>query len=123
MSNHTQVRGIRGAISVSEDTAGEILFATKELLETMVERNELKTEDIASAFFTVTADLRSVFPAQAARAMGWKYIPLMCATEINVPESLPRVVRVLLHVNTKKSQKEIKHVYLREASKLRPELT
>ncbi|MCS6993349.1 MAG: chorismate mutase [Anaerolineales bacterium] len=116
-------RGIRGAITVEDDCPELILSATRELLEAILQANQGMTpEDIASAFFTVTADLSSTFPAQAAREMGWSQVPMMCAREIPVPGSLPRVIRVMVHWNTERHQSEIVHVYLREAVKLRPDL-
>ncbi|MCL6638710.1 MAG: chorismate mutase [Firmicutes bacterium] len=119
---NTVVRGIRGAITVERNTAGEIVAATRELLEAIIRENELDPEDIASAFFTVTRDLNAEFPASAAREMGWKYVPLLCATEIDVPGRLEKCIRVLVHVNTVKSQRQLKHVYLKEAVSLRVDL-
>lgn len=117
------LRGIRGAVTVERNTAEEIIRATKELLEAIVGENDLQPEDVAGVFFTVTPDLNAAFPAEAARKMpGWKYVPLMCAQEINVPGSLLRCIRVLVFVNTARSQREIKHVYLREAAQLREDL-
>jgi chorismate mutase len=117
------IRGIRGATTVSADEPDLILQATCELLEAILDENEgMKLEDVASAIFTVTDDLTSTFPAQGARQMGWGLVPMMCAREIPVPGSLPRVIRVLVHWNTAVSQSEIKHVYLRAAVKLRPDL-
>jgi len=117
------LRGIRGAITVRADQSELILAATQEMLEAILHGNAgLKTEDIASAFFTTTDDLVSVHPAKAARQMGWENVPMMCAREIPVPGSLPRCVRVLVEWNTEKAQTAIKHVYLREAVKLRPDL-
>ncbi len=115
-------RGIRGATTVEANTAEAILDATGELLAAMAEANGLAAEDIASAVFTVTADLDAAFPAQAARQLGWHQVPLLDAREIPVPGSLPRCVRVLLHWNTSRSQAEIRHVYLRGAAGLRPDL-
>ncbi|PWH16599.1 MAG: chorismate mutase [Anaerolineae bacterium] len=116
-------RGIRGAITVEADQPELILAATRELLEAILQANAGMTPaDIASAFFTVTADLSSTFPAQAAREMGWSQVPMMCAREIPVPGSLPRVIRVMVHWNTDRHQNEIVHVYLREAVRLRPDL-
>lgn len=115
-------RGIRGATTVEANTAKAILDATGELLAAMVEANGLAAEDIASAVFTVTADLDAAFPAQAARQLGWHQVPLLDALEIPVPGSLPRCVRVLLHWNTGRGQAEIRHVYLRGAAGLRPDL-
>ncbi len=118
------VRGVRGATTVTADEPVLILEATNELLESILDANpELKPEDIGSAFFTVTEDLASVFPAQAARQSGWEKVPMMCANEIPVKGSLPHCIRVLIQWNTDKSQNEIKHVYLRDAIKLRPDLT
>ena len=116
------VRGIRGAITVARNNSEEIEAATKELLQTIVEGNQLVLEDVASAFFTVTKDLTAAYPAKAARAIGWHQVPLFSALEPPIEGALPRCIRVLLHVNTDKSQQEIKHVYLREATCLRPDL-
>ena len=117
------VRGIRGAIDVDSDQPDEILSATRELLEAILLANpSLKTTDLASVLFTVTEDLHSVFPAQAARQSGWGDVPLMCGLEIPVPGSLPRCIRVLLHWNTELLQAEVRHVYLRGARALRPDL-
>ena len=116
------VRGIRGATVVSQDAPDEILSATRELLEAILQANPtLRPSDLASAWFTLTDDLCSVYPARAARELGWVNVPLMCAQEIPVPGSLARCIRVLLHWNTDLSQEEIHHVYLREAAGLRPE--
>jgi chorismate mutase len=117
------IRGIRGAITVSADEPDLILQATRELLEEILAENPgMKLEDIGSAWFSVTEDLVSTFPAQGARQMGWGLVPMLCAREIPVPNSLPRVIRVLVHWNTERPQSEITHVYLREAVKLRPDL-
>jgi len=116
------IRGIRGAITVSADEPDLVLQATRELLEAILDVNGMNPEDVASALFTVTDDLASTFPAQAARQMGWGLVPMLCAREIPVPDSLPRVIRVLVHWNTETPQSEITHVYLREAVKLRPDL-
>ena len=117
------IRGIRGATTVTADQPDLILQATRELLEEILDENEgMQPEDVASAIFTVTDDLVSTFPAQAAREMGWSLVPMLCAREIPVPNSLPHVIRVLVHWNTNVRQSEINHVYLREAVKLRPDL-
>ncbi|MGE5462970.1 MAG: chorismate mutase [Syntrophothermus sp.] len=117
------IRGIRGATTVTADEPALILQATRELLEEILEANRgMRPEDVASALFTVTDDLISTFPAQAARQMGWGLVPMMCAREIPVPGSLPRVIRVLVHWNTELQQNEITHVYLRDAVRLRPDL-
>jgi chorismate mutase len=117
------IRGIRGATTVSADDPDLILEATRELLEAILGENEsMQPEDIASALFTVTTDLASTFPAEAARRMGWGLVPMICAREIPVPGSLSRVIRVLIHWNTDMLQNEITHIYLRDAVKLRPDL-
>jgi chorismate mutase len=117
------IRGIRGATTVSAEEPDLILEATRELLEAILDANKsMRPEDVGSALFTVTEDLGSTFPAQAARQMGWGLVPMMCAREIPVPGSLPRAIRVLVHWNTDVPQNEITHVYLREAVKLRPDL-
>src|SRR5574342_1282803 len=112
------IRGIRGATTVSADEPDLILQATRELLEEILEENEgMQPEDIASAIFTVTDDLLSTFPAQAAREMGWDLVPMLCAREIPAPNSLPRVIRALAHWNTELTQSEIRLVYLHDAVK------
>ncbi|NOX56559.1 MAG: chorismate mutase [Planctomycetes bacterium] len=117
------VRGIRGATSVGRDTPEEILEATRELLQELLRANEITDfGDIVSVIFTTTQDLCSTFPAEAARDVGMHQVPLLCASEIPVPESMPRCIRVLVHVNTDKKQSEMNHVYLRDARKLRPDM-
>jgi chorismate mutase len=117
------VRGIRGAITVEADRPDQVLAATRELLETILEANPgLETADVASVLFTVTEDIISVHPALAARRMGWDLVPMICAREIPVPCSLPRCIRVLLLWNTDVPQNAIHHVYLRQAVSLRPDL-
>ncbi|MGI6097405.1 MAG: chorismate mutase [Dethiobacteria bacterium] len=117
------VRGIRGAINVDKNSTEDILSATRELLQRIVEENEIKKEDIAAVFFSTTSDLNAAFPAQAARQLGWHDVPLFCSQEIDVPNSLPLCIRILMLVNTVKKQSEIIHIYLRGASKLRPDLS
>ncbi|MGA2393193.1 MAG: chorismate mutase [Candidatus Lustribacter sp.] len=116
------VRGVRGAITVERDEASLLLDATERLLREIVAENDIRSDDVASALFTLTPDLCSQFPAAAARRMGWTRVPLLNFTEIAVPNGLPRVIRVLLHVNTDKRQDEIVHVYLEGARVLRPDL-
>ncbi len=118
------VRGVRGATVAQENTSQAILEATQELLLAMLEANPgLACEDLASAFFTVTDDLDANYPALAARGIGWQYVPMLCAREIPVPTGIPRVIRVLLHWNTTQPQSEIRHTYLHEAARLRPDLS
>lgn len=115
------MRGIRGAITAEENTAESILAATRSLLNTIFEKNETDSEDIASILFSVTSDLNAEFPAKAARDMGLDGVPLLCFNEIQVPGGLGHCIRVLVHVNTGKSQREICHVYLGGAASLRPD--
>ena len=115
-------RGIRGATTVERNDRDEIFAATAELLQLIIERNALKQEDIASAFFTLNEDLDAVFPAEAARSLGWTGVALMCAREIPVPGRLGKCIRVLIHVNTTRSAAEMQHVYLRDAVVLRSDL-
>lgn len=115
-------RGIRGATTVEQNSREEILAATTELLQLLIRKNELRAEDVASAIFTVTADLDAEFPALAARHLGWTEVALMCMQEIPVPNSLGKCIRILLHVNTTRSAEEIQHVYIRGAVHLRPNL-
>ena len=117
------VRGIRGAISVPTNSAEEVLSATRELLEEVLRTNNITDfSEIVSAIFTTTPDLTAAFPAEAARGLGMCHVPLLCASEIAVPHGMPRCIRVLLHVNTTRTQREIQHVYLRDARKLRPDM-
>jgi len=115
------VRAVRGATTVKNNYASDILDETKILLSKIVRENEIESRDIISIFFSTTKDLNAVFPAAAARQMGWTSIALMCTNEIDVPESLEKCIRVLIHFNTGKENKDIKHVYLKEAKVLRPD--
>jgi chorismate mutase len=116
-------RGIRGATTVQQNEREEILAATTELLNLLIQQNDLRAEDIASVIFTVTEDLNAEFPALAARQLGWTEVALICSREIPVPNSLKMCIRILLHVNTTRSAAEMQHVYLREAVILRPTLS
>lgn len=115
--------GIRGATSVATNDQAAILKATRELLDAMCAENDIRIEKIISVIFTVTSDLNAAYPAQAAREIGWHQTPLICAADMDVPGSLPRCVRVLMHVNGDRTQDEIRHVYLGEARSLRPDWT
>lgn len=117
------IRGIRGAVTVETNTERAILDATRGLLEEMVRANDVATHEIAAVFFTTTRDLNAVFPAEAARQLGWHSVALMSGAEIDVPGALPRCIRVLMLWNTPRAQEEIAHVYLHEAEALRPDLT
>ncbi|ANA82044.1 chorismate mutase [Paenibacillus vortex V453] len=117
-------RGIRGATTVTRNDEQEIVQETLRLLEEMVRRNELQPEYISNIWITMTQDLDAAFPAKAIRQLeGWDLVPLMCSVEIPVQGSLPRCIRFMVQVNTDKSQSEIKHVYLNEAKRLRPDLS
>lgn len=116
-------RGVRGATTVDGDTRDEILTATRQLLALMIRRNDIESADVGSIIFTVTKDLTAEFPALAARQLGWIDVPLLCSYEVSVPGSLPRCIRILIHWNTIKSQREIQHTYMRQATILRPDLT
>ncbi|MGI6659494.1 MAG: chorismate mutase [Dethiobacteraceae bacterium] len=115
------VRGIRGATTVSHNSAEEIIAATKELLEKMAEVNQLDPAVLISIIFSATPDLNAAFPAAAARELGWTAVPLFDTVEIDVPGALPRCIRVLMHVQMEQKQK-VQHIYLREARQLRPDL-
>lgn len=116
------VRAIRGATTVDYNEEDEIVRRTTELLLEICKRNDIKEHDIISVFFTATKDVNAVFPAIAARRIGWTSTPLMCSEEMDVPGSLPKCIRVLVHAETNLRKNEIKHVYLRDAVSLRPDL-
>lgn len=116
------LRGIRGATTVERNSSEEILAASGELLDALIKENNIDAEDIASIILTMTGDLDACFPAKAVRDKGFTCVPLMCASEINVPGSLARCIRILVHVNTVKPQREIKHIYLKDAERLREDL-
>ncbi|HEY8838370.1 MAG TPA: chorismate mutase [Dehalococcoidia bacterium] len=118
----TVCRGIKGATTVERNTREDILAATTELLQLMVEHNDIDPDDVASALFTTTADLNAEFPAVAARRIGWTEVPLCCAHELDVPGSLRMCLRILLHINTDKAARDIVHIYHRGAKVLRPDL-
>ncbi len=114
-------RGIRGATTADDDSAEEILKATRELLALMIRQNDLRAQDVGSVLFTTTPDLRAEFPALAARQLGWLDVAMLCGHEIDVPGALGRCIRVLVHWNTDKPAEAIVHVYLKEAARLRPD--
>ncbi|HLI42208.1 MAG TPA: chorismate mutase [Streptosporangiaceae bacterium] len=113
------VRAIRGAVQVDADERDAILEATAELVAEVMTRNDLTNDDVISVLFTVTPDLTAEFPALAARKIGFHDVPLLCATEIGVPGAMPRVVRLMAHVETERPRSQIQHVYLRGAAALR----
>lgn len=118
----TRVRGIRGAVTVDADAEEPVLAAAGRLLRAMLERNGVGPEDVISIVFTATPDLRSTFPAAAARAIGLDRVPVLSARELDVEGAMPRVLRVLLHAYTERSQDDVVHVYLGEAASLREDL-
>ena len=117
------IRGIRGAVCAKANTREAVFEATRTLLTRLMDANQVDPERIASIFLTATPDLNADYPAYVAREMGLLRVPLMCATEINVPGALQSVIRILIHVETDKKQVEIKHVYLGETAKFRPDLS
>ena len=117
-----KVRGLRGATTCDENTAGEINDVTQELLTEMLQRNGIGHDDVISVLFTTTPDLTAAFPATAARGIGFGDVPLLCASEINVPGAMPLTVRVLMHAYTERDRSDLRHVYLRNAPSLRDDL-
>ena len=116
-------RGIRGATTVDSNTKEDIVNASRELLQKVIDANEIKAEDVACAIFTTTPDLDAEFPAVAARQLGWSQVALLCAQEMDVPSSLRRCLRILILYNTEKSADEIVHIYIRGATKLKSGLS
>ncbi len=116
------IRGLRGATTCAADAPKLIAEATQELLRAMMARNGLDHDDVVSVLFTTSPDLTSAFPATGARGVGFGDVPLLCASEINVPGAMPRCVRVLMHVYTTRAREDLRHVYLRGAQTLRDDL-
>lgn len=117
------VRGIRGATTVVQDDGEAVLIATEALVREMAKRNRLDPEDIISVLISTTSDIKSAFPARAVRSIeGWTYVPVMCTHEMDVPNSMPFCIRILMHANTSIVQKDVHHIYQNEAIKLRPDL-
>lgn len=117
------IRGVRGAITIERDEAQLIWDATAQLCKQIVAENNIEIDDIASITISATPDIHAAFPAKSVRMMeGWEFVPIMCMHEMDVPGALPLCIRVLMHVNTNVAQRDIVHVYLNEAVKLRPDL-
>jgi chorismate mutase len=116
------VRAIRGATQVDTDDRDAIIDATAELVRAVLDRNDVAPEDLVSVIFTATPDLTAEFPAYAARAIGITDVPLLCASEIDVPGAMPRVIRLLAHVESERRRADVRHVYLRGAQALRTDL-
>ena len=115
----SKVRAIRGATTADENTKDAIVDATREMLESLVDENDFELDDVISAFFTTTKDLNAQFPAVAARKIGWVDVALMCSHEMFIADAQERCIRVMVHVNSDKTSKEINNVYLKEAIHLR----
>ena len=115
------IRGVRGATTADEDTAEAIWQATRELLQAVIDANGIEEDYVASVIFTTTPDLVAAYPAKAARDLGWTQTALMGCQEIAVPNGIPRCIRLLIHWNTDKPLSAIRHVYMRDAIKLRPD--
>jgi chorismate mutase len=116
-------RGVRGATTIDRNAREDILAATRQLLALMIRTNGIEPRDVASALFTTTPDVNAEFPALAARQLGWLDVPMLCGHEMAIPGSLPMCIRVMILWNTDKAQQAIEHVYLREAKRLRPDLS
>ncbi|GGA25672.1 chorismate mutase [Psychrobacillus lasiicapitis] len=117
------IRGVRGATTVTADSNEEVLLETSRLVQEMAKANDVQPEDIASVIISTTTDITSAFPARAVRSLeGWTYVPVMCTHEMDVPNSLEKCVRLLMHINTEKNQQDIEHIYLNNAVTLRPDL-
>ncbi len=114
-------RGVRGATTASANTREAILEATADLVQRLVAANDIQTEDIASVMFSTTPDLTAEFPAVVRMQIGWQDVALECYQEMGVPGGLQRCIRVLIHWNTRRSMREIVHVYVRGAEGLRPD--
>ncbi|MGE6752269.1 chorismate mutase [Rossellomorea sp. NPDC071047] len=117
------IRGVRGATTTDYDNEKEVLLSTESLLREMILHNDIMAEDVASVFISATSDIRSVFPAKALRRIEeWKYVPVMCMQELDLPGALPNCIRVMIHLNTTTPQKDIQHIYMKNAVSLRPDL-
>jgi len=116
-------RGVRGATTADGNTRDDILTATRQLLALLIRINGIEPEQVASAIFSLTRDLDAEFPALAARQLGWLDVPLLCTYEVDVPGSLRKCIRVLIHWNTDKPQNQIRHIYVKDAERLRPDIS
>lgn len=117
------IRGVRGAITVNQNTEEEIVAAAERLFREAISANNISPNDVASIFISATEDVNAVFPAKALRnIVGWTYVPVMCMKELSIPASLQMCIRFMIHINTELEQEDIKHIYLEGAEKLRPDL-
>jgi len=117
------VRAVRGAVTVDNNSSEDVMNETIKLLSRMIDDNVINKDDIISIIFSTTHDINAAFPAAAARKMGWTDIPLMCTNEMDVPGSLPKCIRILMHINSDKTNAQLRHIYMKDARKLRPDLT
>ncbi len=117
-----RVRAIRGATTVETDTHESVIARTQELVHAVVERNGLEQDDIISILFTATEDIRSAFPAEAAREAGFTLVPLMCARELDIEDGIERCIRIMMHVTTERAAEDLRHPYLHGARQLRTDL-
>ena len=117
----TRCQGVRGAITADENTTEAILSATREMLNALVAANGIEAADIGGVYLTTTVDLNAEYPAVAARQIGWSDVAILCGHEMDVPGSLPRVIRAMVMWNTTRAPHEIHHMYLRDAQQLRPD--
>ncbi|WP_170007472.1 chorismate mutase [Bacillus fonticola] len=118
------LRGVRGATTIKVNEKEQLFSHTKQLLEEMIHQNNIKAEDVASVFVSATPDVTCAFPAQVVRSLpGWEFVPVMCMQEMAVPGSMPKCIRLMMHVNTDLRQQEIHHVYMENAVSLRPDLS
>ena len=117
------IRGIRGATTIASDNAESVFIATQQLAREMALKNDITPDHVASVIISTTTDITSSFPAKAVRTIdGWNYVPVMCTHEMDVAESLPRCIRIMMHVNTDLGQQDVVHIYLNDAVTLRPDL-
>jgi chorismate mutase len=117
------IRGVRGAITISSDSEKDIISSTETLLKEMINQNGIEPAEVASVFISATEDIHSAFPAKALRKWeGWRYVPVLSMREMQVKDGLQKCIRVMIHWNTEKAQKDVLHVYLRKAGNLRPDL-
>jgi chorismate mutase len=115
-------RGVRGAVQAAENNRESILKSAFQLMEILINANGIHSENVSSVLFTVTPDLNAAFPAEVRKELGWNLVPFLCGQEISVPDTLPRLIRVLILFETEKTQQEIRHQYLGAAAQLRPDL-
>lgn len=117
------IRGVRGAITVKQNTEEEIVAAAEKLFREAISANNISPNNVASIFISATEDVNSAFPAKALRNIqGWRYVPVMCMKELSVTDSLQMCIRIMIHINTELDQEDIKHIYLEGGKQLRPDL-